>query len=127
MSGVLSVLVASGPPGTLQVGLPDGANALSTEYTFNNAGGYVTGDGIGGALTGSWVLPANAAIAANYEIYMHVVSGTWTSGPTEDTWLPLSVTRSWIKAVAGTVNFTVSFRQTNGPILVTETLQVVVT
>ena len=127
MSGVLGALLGSGgPPGVLASTLSSPSNAFSATDTVKTDGQHAYSDGLGGEATENWVTPASSAVAANYEVMVHVTSGTFGAG-TLDTWLACTTQRAWSKSVAGTVLYEMSFRQVNGPTLKTYTLSMVVT
>jgi hypothetical protein len=126
MSGFFNMLLGTGAPGVLASSLSSGSNAFSSSDTVKIDGVHGYGDGVGGEATENWVTPATSGVAANYEVMVHVTSGSFTSG-TLDTWQACSTQRQWLKAIAGTVNYEMSFRQTSGPTLKTHTLSMVVT
>lgn len=111
MSGAAAAfMVYGGAPGVINGALPNGSNAGSSDWTLVNDGTYSTGDGAGGALTGNWVTPATAVVAAYYQVKVDVTAGAFSAGTT-GSYLDLSSTRGWAKTVAGTVTFTVTIRE----------------
>ena len=78
----------------------DPANATAS-FSLQNDGDIVTSAGD----EGDWVTPAVAGVAAAYECFATLDSGTLTSGTT-GSWLALSSTRTWTlqQTVVGTNN-----------------------
>lgn len=126
VSGATASVGACGSPGVLAASLNNSANTFSASDTVYSDGHHGYGDGLGGEGTESWVVPQTTPVAANYEVFVHVTSGSFTSGAL-DTWLACTSNRAWTKGAAGTVNYQMSFRQKNGPTLKTYTLSMVVT
>lgn len=108
MAGVLAAMIGLGAvPGAIQ-SLGAGAGGPgNSSFGLTNAGA-LTINGVG---SGSWVLPAIAAIAAYYQVKVDVTSGAFTSGDATGAWLDLSTSRAWARTGAGTVNYNVSFRE----------------
>ena len=115
-----------GPPGVLPASLSTSGNPTSASDQFDTGGVRTFGDTVGGADAENWVTPAAAAVAANYEIKVDVTSGSFSTGTT-GSWLAMTSTRTWTKTGAGTVNYNISFRQTNGPTLKTYSTSMTVT
>jgi hypothetical protein len=113
MSGVLHGVIAasSGAPGTFPATLPASANALSSEYQVQNDGDLLYGNGAGGAGTTDWITPSDATTAAFYQVKTEVTSGSFSTDPSAGSYLDCSSTRTWIKSVAGTVIFNMTFRE----------------
>lgn len=107
MPGVLNMLLASGsPPGIVNGGLPNGGALGTATFQLNNDGSAT----ISGSGAVNWVTPANASVAALYEVKVDVTGGAFASGTT-GTWLDMATTRTWTDAAGGSgVTFTVSFR-----------------
>ena len=63
-----------------------------------------------GAAAHNWILPATAAIAAQWEVRATVTAGSLSAGTT-GTWLALSSSRSWTVATPiGSATITLEFR-----------------
>lgn len=98
------LLAAGGVPGTIQ-SVNSISGASPCDYTVKNDGS-IESLGVG---NGTWLSPANSAIAALYQVKVDATSGAFDSGTT-GTWLDCSTSRSWLKS-GGTVTFTISFRE----------------
>lgn len=111
MSGVLHALIlatASGAPGVIQSLGAGAGGAGSASFGLENDGDLTINGVDGGS---DWVSPANADVAAFYQVKVDVTSGSFTSGDTTGSYLDLSTSRSWTRAGAGTVNYDVTFRE----------------
>lgn len=108
MSGVLAALVAASAPGVIN-GAPSGSSSLGAAgWELQNDGSYSVSNG-GGVVTGDWVSPSEAAVAALYEVKVDATSGTFDSGAT-GSFLSLGTTRSWTKN-SGSVTFNATYRE----------------
>lgn len=115
MSGALLILLTSGAPGVFAASLPNGSSTGATPaaWQLKNDGTYSIRTG----LTGSWVSPNSAIVAAYYQVKVDVNSGSFTAGdagaPSDSTgvYLDMSSSRIWYRNSAGVVNFNVSFRE----------------
>ena len=105
MSGVLAVVGLSGAPGIINGALGGSEEASPAFFIIDNDGSY---DQTAGSL-GAWVTPANATVAAHYQVKVDATSGTFSSGTT-GTWLDCSSDNAWTKS-GGSVTFTISFRE----------------
>lgn len=102
---VAATLGMGGAPGAFTATLSSVSGASPCDYTVKNNGKIQS---LGVDLE-DWITPANATVAAYYEVKVDATSGAFSSGTT-GTWLDCSSDRSWIKS-AGVVTFTISFRE----------------
>jgi hypothetical protein len=110
VSGALAAM-SSGPPGVLAGGGVGGTDATSVVVGWGNDGVLTIVLGVTPS-NSNWVTPANATVAAYYEIFFHTDSGTLSAGSsTQDTWLPLSSSASLLKTEDGAVSGTYSIRE----------------
>lgn len=103
---------AAGIPGTVNTSLPSNSagttgNAL---YIIGNNGVLTYSSGATSP-TVNWVTPANAAVAAQYQVLVSVTSGAFGSGPAADTWHDCSTTRTWAVGSGNSVSFTIKIRE----------------
>lgn len=95
-------------PGAIQ-SLGAGAGGAGTSSFGLENDGDLTINGVDGG--SDWVLPANATVAAFYQVKVDVTSGSFTSGDSTGSYLDLSSSRSWTRTGTGTVNYNVTFRE----------------
>lgn len=107
MSGALAAM-AGGPPGIIQ-SLGAGAGGVGSSSFGLENDGDLTINGVDGG--SDWVSPANAEVAALYQVKVDVTSGSFTSGDSTGSYLDLSASRSWTRTGTGTVNYNVTFRE----------------
>lgn len=111
MSGALAAMPATGPPGILPGGNISISDALQVSVSWSNAGVRTVTVGAT-PTTSNWVTPATAAVAAHYQIFFHVTSGSLSAGSSSaETWLDLTSDRNITKNSAGTVSGTYSIRE----------------
>jgi hypothetical protein len=82
----------------------------SAVYSIGNTGVLTYSSG-GSSPTVNWVTPANAAVAARYQVKVSVISGAFASGPAADTWHDCSTTRTWSVGSGVGVTFTITIRE----------------
>lgn len=97
-----------GAPGVINDNIPSGSNEFSAALRILADGTGDVANGAGGANPFDWVTPATEEVAAFYEVRVDVTSGAMSSGTTGQ-WLQPS--QSWILIGAGSVTFTLSFRE----------------
>jgi hypothetical protein len=100
-----AILAAMGLAGVINGSLPNGTSGGTTTWQLNSDGTFT----VSGSGAGNWVTPANATLAAEYEVKVDPTTGTFATGTT-GTWLRLNANRTWTLD-AGSVTFTVSFRE----------------
>jgi hypothetical protein len=111
MSGCVSAMCGGGGPlGVFNASLPlNSSFAGSNDYQIKNDGTYVSAGAA--PSSGNWINPANATVAAFYQVKTVVSSGSFTSDPSAGVYIDCATSRNWQKSVAGTVNFTMTFRE----------------
>lgn len=120
MSGAALLAAVGGAPGSINDALPDASAAAGAGITFQNTGGYLYGDLLGGHSTSQWLNPATAGFAAQYELQVNVNSGTTSSG-TFDSWLDMGSGHSFAKNDApGTAVLRVRIREKASGLLRTD-------
>lgn len=98
---------AAGIPGAVNTSLPTSSSGVgSAAYSVVNDGTLVTSAG-----TVNWVTPANAAVAAHYQVRVDITSGSFGSGPAAATWHDCSTTRTWAVTGGNTCSFTIKIRE----------------
>ena len=112
MSGVLTHRIGiAGAPGIFATTLSSGTNPTSCEFQIQNDGEHLFGDGASGATTEDWITPSDTNTAAYYQVKSDVTAGSFNTDPSAGVYLDCSTTRTWIKTAAGTVTFTLTFRE----------------
>lgn len=106
MSGALAWLRALGRAAGIIQAISNGSGVSPQSFGVNSNGQYANGGS-----AGNWVVPTNAATAANYQVKVDVTGGSFTSGEVTGTYVDCSSTRTWTRTGAGTVTFTVTFRE----------------
>jgi hypothetical protein len=107
MSGILGILMGVGGAVGVISGFASHANAAGA------AGLTLQNDAVSlmsGASNGTWVTPATAGVAAQWEVYATVTAGSIDSGTT-GSWLSLGTSRAWSKTSVGTATLTFQWRQ----------------
>lgn len=109
------MMAASGAPGALNGAIPNGSatGATVAAWQLNNDGSYSITTG----LSGNWVSPATAGLAALYQVKIDVTAGAFTAGPgaipsdSTGSFIDLSTSRHWFRNAAGTVTFNATIRE----------------
>jgi hypothetical protein len=93
-------------PGVIQTIL-SASHGVSAAINLVNDG-TATSAGVGGY---AWVAPANATVAAYWQVKVDVTAGALTSGDSTGVWLDLSTNRGWTVTGSGSATLTFSFRE----------------
>jgi len=97
--------------GVVNTSLPSSSASLgSALYSIGNNGVLAYSSGVS-TPTVDWVTPANAAVAARYQVLVSVTSGAFGGGPAADTWHDCSTTRTWTVGPGESVTFTIKIRE----------------
>jgi hypothetical protein len=109
MGGAVAAHMSAGSPGAIQTIPSLSSSTGDTELQLQNDGDLATTqDGVVDT-SADWVLPATAAVAAQWEVKVDPTSGSMNG--TTGSWLSLGTTRSWSKTSGtGTCTYTISFR-----------------
>lgn len=106
MTGAVTAMLGSaGAPGVITTTINNGTNTSPATFEIGSAGQYVNGSGA----SADWVTPATSGNAALYQVKVDATVGGFDTGTT-GTFLDCSSPRTYTKS-AGTVTFTVTFRE----------------